>query len=81
METLMDQVYNIEEHDLSPIQNEVGALIEQLRDLFFSRFTYQDDNEWLIGVGNLVHEMCELTNNDFNWMHPKEEFIESYVTG
>ena len=77
----MDQVYHIEASDLSPVQDKIGATIEQLRDLFFSRYTYQDDTEWLISVGGLIHEMCELTNNDLHHMYPKEEFIESYVTG
>ena len=81
MVTLMDQVHHIEESDLSPVQDQVGATVEQLRDLFFSRYTYQDDTEWLISVGGLIHEMCELTNNDLHHMYPKEEFIESYVTG
>ena len=81
MVNLMDQVYHIEASDLSPVQDKIGATIEQLRDLFFSRYTYQDDTEWLISVGGLIHEMCELTNNDLHHMYPKEEFIESYVTG
>ena len=81
MVNLMDQVHHIEESDLSPVQDQVGATVEQLRDLFFSRYTYQDDTEWLISVGGLIHEMCELTNNDLHHMYPKEEFIESYVTG
>ena len=81
MVNLMDQVHHIEESDLSPVQDQVGATVEQLRDLFFSRYTYQDDTEWLISVGGLIHEMCELTNNVLHHMYPKEEFIESYVTG
>ena len=81
MVNLMDQVHHIEESDLSPVQDQVGATVEQLRDLFFSRYTYQDDTEWLISVGGLIHEMCELTNNDLHHMYPKEEFIERYVTG
>ena len=81
MVNLMDQVYHIEESDLSPIQDQIGETVEQLRDLFFSRYTYQDDIDWLINVGSLIHEMCELTNNDLHHMYPNEEFIESYVTG
>ena len=81
MVNLMDQVHHIEESDLSPVQDQGGATVERLRDLFFSRYTYQDDTEWLISVGGLIHEMCELTNNDLHHMYPKEEFIESYVTG
>ena len=81
MVNLMDQVYHIEESDLSPIQDQIGETVEQLRDLFFSRYTYNNDTDWLIDVGNIVHDLCENTGNEDHHMYPKEEFIESYVTG
>jgi hypothetical protein len=73
MVNLMDQVHHIEESDLSPVQDQVGATVEQLRDLFFSRYTYQDDTEWLISVGGLIHEMCLTCDITFYellfWIH------------
>ena len=62
---------------LSPINNDV----EKLKEIFFSRYTYRNDNDWLLDVGNIVHGLCELTGNEDHHMYPKQEFIESYVSG
>ena len=75
LEELSKQSYD--EKFLTPIKNDV----ERLKEIFFSRYTYNNDTDWLIDVGNIVHDLCENTGNEDHHMYPKEEFIESYVTG
>ena len=60
---------------------EISDTVEELKELFFSRYSYSDDVDWLINVGSLVHALCELTGNEDHHMYPKQEFIESYVAG
>ena len=60
---------------------EISDTVEELKELFFSRYSYSDDIDWLINVGSLVHSLCEQTGNEDHHMYPKEEFIESYVFG
>jgi len=60
---------------------EISDTVEELKELFFSRYSYSDDIDWLINVGSLVHSLCEQTGNEDHHMYPKEEFIESYVSG
>ena len=67
----------LELEEQSPIVHD----IERLKEIFFSRYTYTNDTDWLIDVGNIVHSLCENTGNEDHHMYPKEEFIESYVTG
>ena len=62
---------------LSPIKINV----ERLKEVFFSRYSYKEDVDWLVEVGSIVHDLCENTGLDDHYMYPKEEFIESYVTG
>ena len=62
---------------LSPINNDV----EKLKEIFFSRYSYSNDVDWLVDVGSIIHDLCEQTGNEDHHMYPKEEFIESYVTG
>ena len=62
---------------LSPIKINV----ERLKEVFFSRYSYKEDVDWLVEVGSIVHDLCENTGLDDHYMDPKEEFIESYVTG
>ena len=60
---------------------EISDTVEELKELFFSRYSYSDDVDWLISVGSIIHSLCEQTGNEDHHMYPKEEFIESYVSG
>ena len=81
IEDLLDQVESIERIWETDSLTEISETVEELKELFFSRYSYSDDVEWLINVGSLVHSLCEQTGNEDHHMYPKEEFIESYVTG
>jgi hypothetical protein len=78
---LLEQVEPLERIWETESLTEISDTVEELKELFFSRYSYSDDVDWLISVGSLVHTLCEQTGNEDYHMYPKEEFIESYVTG
>ena len=82
MDNLLDQVESLDKLIWEDeTMTEVNLTVEELKDLFFSRYSYSDDIEWLINVGSIIHSLCELTGNEDHHMYPKQEFIESYVAG
>ena len=42
----------------------VNNLIEQLRDIWTGRSTYDNDKEWLDNIGHMIGELCEATGNE-----------------
>ena len=78
---LLEQVEPLERIWETESLTEISDTVEELKELFFSRYSYSDDSDWLINVGSLVHSLCEQTGNEDHHMYPKEEFIESYVSG
>ncbi|SVD03852.1 uncharacterized protein METZ01_LOCUS356706 [marine metagenome] len=78
---LLEQVEPLDKIWETESLTEISSTVEELKELFFSRYSYSDDVEWLINVGSLIHELCEQTGNEDHHMYPKEEFIESYVSG
>jgi hypothetical protein len=78
---LLEQVEPLERIWETESLTEISDTVEELKELFFSRYSYSDDVDWLISVGSLVHALCEQTGNEDHHMYPKEEFIDSYVTG
>jgi len=78
---LLEQVEPLERIWETESLTEISDTVEELKELFFSRYSYSDDIDWLINVGSLVHSLCEQTGNEDHHMYPKEEFIESYVSG
>lgn len=71
------EMCELKEEHVKPIANEV----EQLKEIFFSRYTYKKDEDWLMDVAGCVVSLCEETGNDDHYMYPVQEFIESYVNG
>ena len=41
-------------------------LIEQLRDIYCGRQTYNTDNEWIENLDSLMEDICELQGLDFS---------------
>ena len=78
---LLEQVEPIERIWETDSLSEISETVENLKELFFSRYSYSDDVDWLISVGSIIHSLCEQTGNEDHHMYPKEEFIESYVSG
>ena len=78
---LLEQVEPLERIWETESLTEISDTVEELKELFFSRYSYSDDVDWLINVGSLVHTLCEQTGMEDHHMYPKQEFIESYVTG
>ena len=78
---LLEQVEPLERIWETESLTEITDTVEELKDLFFSRYSYSDDVDWLISVGSIIHCLCEQTGNEDHHMYPKEEFIESYVSG
>ncbi len=78
---LLEQVEPLERIWETESLTEISDTVEKLKELFFSRYSYSDDVDWLINVGSLVHTLCEQTGMEDHHMYPKQEFIESYVTG
>ena len=81
----MKKPLNVSFLDLVEIQKEhvqpISNSVEKLKEIFFSRYTYKKDEDWLIDVASCVVHLCEETGNDDHYMYPVEEFIESYVSG
>ena len=78
---LLEQVEPLERIWETESLTKISDTVEKLKELFFSRYSYSDDVDWSINVGSLVHTLCEQTGMEDYHMYPKEEFIESYVTG
>ena len=78
---LLEQVEPLERIWETESLTEISDTVEKLKELFFSRYSYSDDVDWLINVGSLIHTLCEQTGMEDHHMYPKQEFIESYVTG
>jgi len=78
---LLEQVEPLERIWETESLTKISDTVEKLKELFFSRYSYSDDVDWLINVGSLVHTLCEQTGMEDHHMYPKQEFIESYVTG
>ena len=78
---LLEQVEPLERIWETESLTEISDTVEELKELFFSRYSYSDDVDWLINVGSLIHTLCEQTGMEDHHMYPKQEFIESYVTG
>ena len=39
--------------------NDVAQDIEQLRDIFYARFTYDNDVEWVDNLETALYELCQ----------------------
>ena len=68
-------ICEMHEQHIAPITNQV----ELLRDIFFSRFNYKDDEIWIREVGTQLVSLCAEAGEDRHYMYPVEEFVKSYV--
>ena len=68
-------ICEMHEQHIAPITNQV----ELLRDIFFSRFNYKDDEIWIKEVGTQLVSLCAEAGEDSHYMYPVEEFVKSYV--
>ena len=41
------------------VTNDVAQDIEQLRDIFYARFTYDNDVEWVDNLETALYELCQ----------------------
>lgn len=45
--------------------SDIHQMVEQLRDIYCGRQTYNDDEEWIANLDNQMQELCQSAGLDF----------------